>query len=95
MQKKLPRYPEIPAIRIGRLAVKRDFQGAGLGRILVLNAIRRCCVSEIAWALLLVDVKNERVKNFYAKMYFSSFHDNHLQMWMTRKQAEKLAALLI
>lgn len=92
--KKLPRYPEIPAIRLGRLAVHMAFQGIGLGRILVLDAIRRCCRSEIAWALLLVDAKNERVQNFYTKMYFSFFHDNHLYMWMKRKQAEKLAALI-
>ena len=37
LAKKLPRYPEIPAIRIGRLAVNRDFQGTGLGRILILT----------------------------------------------------------
>lgn len=92
--KKLPRYPEIPAIRLGRLAVHTDIQGHGLGTILVLNAIQRCCTSEIAWALLLVDAKNERLKDFYARMYFRSFQDNHLHMWMKRKQAEKLASLI-
>jgi hypothetical protein len=31
--KKLPRYPTVPAIRMGRLAVDRSFKGQGWGRI--------------------------------------------------------------
>jgi ribosomal protein S18 acetylase RimI-like enzyme len=42
--KKLPRYPSVPAVRMGRLAVDRDFKGAGLGGALLADALRDCCV---------------------------------------------------
>src|SRR6185312_10296192 len=29
--KKLPRYPSVPAVRMGRLAVDQQFRGKGLG----------------------------------------------------------------
>lgn len=38
VQKRLPRYPEIPAALIGRLAVHRDHQGRGLGEHLLFDA---------------------------------------------------------
>lgn len=91
---KMPRYPYSPAIRLGRLAVDQSFQGHGIGRIMILNALKRCCSYELAWALFIVESKNERARNFYAKMYFQAFNDNSLHMWMTRKQAERLAAMV-
>jgi GNAT superfamily N-acetyltransferase len=33
--KRLPRYPAVPAVRIGRLAVEQRFQGRGLGGALL------------------------------------------------------------
>lgn len=39
--RRLPRYPSLPAVRIGRLAVDRRFQGRGFGEILLLDAMRR------------------------------------------------------
>lgn len=90
----LPRYPEIPAVRLGRLAVHKNFQGNGMGRILLFNGLKRCCTSDIAWAFFLVDCKNQGVRTFYRKFYFESFLDNNLMMWMQRKQAEKIVALI-
>ena len=31
LAKKLPRYPSVPAVRMGRLAVSDSFKGKGLG----------------------------------------------------------------
>src|ERR1700681_2832437 len=36
--KRLPRYPTLPAVRIGRLAVDQKFQARGLGAALPMNA---------------------------------------------------------
>lgn len=36
--KKLPRYPVVPAVLLGRLAVARHHQGKGLGGILLADA---------------------------------------------------------
>ncbi|TSE35511.1 hypothetical protein Tchar_00707 [Tepidimonas charontis] len=36
--KRLPRYPTVPAVRMGRLAVDRRFRGQGLGGALLAEA---------------------------------------------------------
>ena len=41
LTRRLPRYPSVPAARIGRLAIDRRFQGRGLGAALLLNAALR------------------------------------------------------
>lgn len=91
---KLPRYPDIPAVLLGRLAVDKKCQGLGLGRILVLDAIRRSCACELAWAIFMVEAKDDKAKNFYLKLFFRPFEDNFLHMWMKRKQAERLVKLI-
>lgn len=87
---RLPRYPQVPAVRLGRLAVDHAFQGRKLGSFMLLDALRRSCASEIAWAFFLVEAKNDRARAFYEKFYFTSFADNNLAMWLKRKQAERL-----
>src|SRR5258708_23054825 len=44
----LPRYPTLPAARIGRLAVDREFQGRGLGAAMLMNAAQRALRAEAA-----------------------------------------------
>jgi len=63
--KKLPRYPSVPAVRLGRLAVDQAFKGIGLGKALLANAIYRAANSEIASFALIVDAKNESAAAFY------------------------------
>src|SRR6266853_3060327 len=46
--KRLPRYPTVPAVRIGRLAVDEKFQGHGLGMALLMNAADRTIHSAAA-----------------------------------------------
>ena len=47
--KRLPRYPSIPAVRIGRLAVALNFQGRGLGAALLADALTRILSSPPAF----------------------------------------------
>jgi ribosomal protein S18 acetylase RimI-like enzyme len=63
--KKLPRYPSVPAVRMGRFAVDQVFQGKGLGGALLADALDRAARSEIASFALLVDAKNESAAAFY------------------------------
>jgi len=63
--KKLPRYPSVPAVRLGRLAVDQSFKGQGLGKALLANATLRAAVAEIASFALIVDAKNESAIAFY------------------------------
>src|ERR1035441_4027090 len=39
--KRLPHYPALPAVLIGRLAVDRRFQRRGLGELMIVNAVQR------------------------------------------------------
>ena len=66
--RKLPRYPEIPAILVGRLA--RDVNHPGTGSLLLADAITRCVrvASEIAASLIVVDSKGEAATRFYEKL---------------------------
>lgn len=92
--RKMPRYPSVPAIRLGRLAVASAMQGQRIGSLLVMDALRRACRNELAWAVFLVDAKNDRVAAFYEKFLFQRFCENRLALWMHRKQAEALSALV-
>ena len=88
--RKMPRYPAVPALRLGRLAVDMSLHGQHIGSLLVLDALRRACRNELAWAIFLVEAKNERAANFYKKFLFQRFGQNTLALWMLRKNAERL-----
>ena len=72
VSRKLPRYPHVPATLIGRLAVSRNFRGQGLGELLLLDALHRVLASarEIASAVVVVDAKDERAREFYLRHDF-------------------------
>lgn len=57
--KRLPRYPVIPAMLMGRLAVASKYQGQGLGRALVADAAIRTNGFGIGAVALIVDAKDE------------------------------------
>ena len=71
--RRLPRYPTIPAVRIGRLAVDRRFHGRGLGTSLLADAaMKSLSVAPAAFALL-IDAKNEQAAAFYRHHGFQEF----------------------
>ena len=59
---------EVPVFRLGRLAVDRSVQGAGLGGQLLLLAGRRCLrvATQAGGVALLIDAKNESAAQWYA-----------------------------
>ncbi len=88
--RKLPRYPEIPAILIGRLA--RDMNSPGVGQLLLADAIARCVrvASEIAASMIVVDSKGDAATRFYAKFGFISLPKLTDRMFFPMQTAEKL-----
>jgi ribosomal protein S18 acetylase RimI-like enzyme len=68
---RLPPYPAIPAVRIGRLAVDQDFRRQGLGSAMLVDAARRVIGSDIAAFALVVDAKDEDAVAFYEHLGFS------------------------
>ncbi len=73
--KKLPRYPTVPAVRMGRLAVDLAFKGHGLGGALLADALTRAARSEIAAYALMVDAKDETAAAFYRHHGFIALPD--------------------
>lgn len=65
VSKRLPRYPTVPAVRMGRLAVDRAFAGQGLGGALLADAALRAARSEIVAYALMVDAKDDSAAAFY------------------------------
>jgi GNAT superfamily N-acetyltransferase len=63
--RKLPRYPLVPAVLLGRLAVALRYQGQGLGGILVADALRRTAQAELGVFAMVVDAKDEAARHFY------------------------------
>jgi len=87
--KKLPRYPEIPSIRLGRLAVDLNYQKCGVGRLLVVNAMERILTFGQIWAMLTVDAKDDQAEKFYRKFGFDSFKmSKELSLWLNREGVE-------
>ena len=71
--KGLPRYPAVPATLMGRLAVGRQWQGHGLGELLLFDAFSRTLRSEIASYAFLVDAKDDAARAFYEHYRFMRF----------------------
>lgn len=65
LAKKLPRYPDVPVARLGRLAVDQSSRGIGLGGALLWDAIERARRSEMAVYGLVVDAKDDDAVAFY------------------------------
>ncbi|MGF1657547.1 MAG: GNAT family N-acetyltransferase [Verrucomicrobiales bacterium] len=87
--KKLPRYPRLGAVLLGRLAVAKSAQGQGLGELLLLDAMSRVLRSEIPAILMLTDPKDERAEGFYRKFGFGRLNPDRMFTTMPR-----IAALL-
>ena len=81
-RKRLPRYPSVPAVRMGRLAVDQAFKGQGLGGALLADAITRAARSEITAFALIVDAKDESAAAFYRHHGFIALPDKLLTLFL-------------
>lgn len=78
--KKLPRYPTIPAVLLGRLAVARKHQGKRLGGVLVADALQRVARAEVMCHLMLVDAINADAARFYEHLGFERLSSAPLKL---------------
>ena len=64
-------YPAAPAALIGRLAVDQSLQGQGIGKLVLVDALRRLAAAEsMAIMLVVVEPKDVAAERFYAKLGF-------------------------
>jgi GNAT superfamily N-acetyltransferase len=88
--RKLPRYPSVPAVLLGRLAVDRNHQGVGLGGALVVDALRRCLKSQIAAYALVVEAVDGDAIGFYAHLGFTRFPESPHRLFLSMATARKV-----
>lgn len=89
-RRKLPRYPAVPAARIGRLAVDRRFQGRHLGGALLANAAARVIRSDLAAAIIVVDAKDDAATAFYEHHGFRRDPDDPRRLYVPVKSLAQL-----
>ena len=91
--KRLPRYPQVPGILIGRLA--RDLEFPGLGSLLLSSALSRCvrASQEIAASVIVVDAKDSAAQAFYMKFGFFKLPKMESRLFVPMATAEKLCLL--
>ena len=78
--KRLPRYPAVPAVLLGRLAVTQSHQGQRLGGALVADALLRAARSEVMAYALVVDAKDEPTARFYVHLGFERLGDDQRRL---------------
>jgi ribosomal protein S18 acetylase RimI-like enzyme len=88
--RRLPRYPTVPAVRIGRLAVGQRFQGRGLGAALLADAASRTLKADAAAFTLLVDAKNDQAVSFYQRFGFRILASQPRTLFLPLATAQKI-----
>jgi predicted N-acetyltransferase YhbS len=79
LTRKLPRYPELGATLIGRLARDIDWKGRGIGGLLLIDALRRSAkMSEGAGAVVVTDPKDNKARCFYSDFGFQVLDERRL-----------------
>ena len=89
--RKLPRYPVLPATLLGRLAVNRAHRGQNLGRLLLIDALRRSLrnTSEVASIGVVVDALDESARAFYLHHEFGQLRDHPNRLLILMATIEK------
>jgi ribosomal protein S18 acetylase RimI-like enzyme len=81
-RKKLPQ--RIPGVRLGRLAVDRQFQGKKLGELLLVDALTRAqrIYAEAGGIGLFVDAKDDQAARYYRNFGFEASPGNPLLLFL-------------
>lgn len=85
--RRLPRHP-IPAALLGRLAVRKDVQGQGIGRMLLADSIQRTLgvSEEIGIYAMVVDAINESANRFYEQYGFMPLGHSSTRLFLPLKR---------
>jgi predicted GNAT family N-acyltransferase len=80
LTRKLPRYPELGATLIGRLARGIEWRGKQIGRLLLFDALRRSVrhSSEVGAVVVVTDPKDTKARLFYEGFGFHVLDERRL-----------------
>ncbi|MCU4175750.1 GNAT family N-acetyltransferase [Carboxylicivirga sp. N1Y90] len=91
-KKKLPKsYSSIPTILLGRLAIDKNFQGKGIGKILLIDSLKRCfdTSDSIGAFAVIVDPLDKDAERYYYKYGFIKLPDSG-KMFLSMKTIKEL-----
>jgi GNAT superfamily N-acetyltransferase len=91
IRKRIP-YELAPAILLGRFALAHEAQGQKLGKLTLLDALKRSweLSKSIAATGVVVDAKDEDTAGFYEHMGFIRFPENPRRLYLPMKTIEQL-----
>jgi len=92
IRKKLPKsYLSIPTTLLGRLAIDIRFQGIGLGKLILIDALKRCYeISKTIGSFAVVaDPIDQDAEKFYSKFGFIKLPDSE-KMFLPMKTISQL-----
>ena len=90
--KKLPKYPDLPATLLGRVARSTAFAGQGIGELLLMGALKKALNHSrfIASMAVVVDAKDAKGKMFYAGYGFIDLPDHPNRMFLPMATIAKM-----
>ena len=86
LARKLPKHP-VPAALVGRLAVSTNARGYGIGKMLLVDAIKRTLSvsDQIAIYAMVVDAINDNARGFYEQFGFARLSDDSPRLFLPLK----------
>ena len=87
--KKLPR--NLSGVRLGRLAVAKDYQRQGIGKKLLVGAMEKFLeiFNRAGGIGLFVDAKNDEARRYYERFGFVSLPANELELFLPVKTIQE------
>jgi predicted GNAT family N-acyltransferase len=88
----LPKYKELPATLLGRLARSLDFKRQRVGELLLMSALKQSLdhSRRIASMAVVVDAKDEAAKAFYRRYGFLELPDHPNRLFLPMKTVERM-----
>ena len=90
--KKLPKYPLIPCTLLGRLAVDQKYRGQKLGRLLLMDALRRSWKNSanVASVGIVVDAYDDLARQFYIHHEFVPLLEHPKKLFIAMQILDKI-----
>ncbi|WP_019503031.1 N-acetyltransferase [Pseudanabaena sp. PCC 6802] len=90
--KHLPRYPQLPATLLGRLAVDRKQKGKRFGELMLVDALRKAlhASTQVASLAAIAEAIDEDAVSFYIKYGFQQFQQNPMKLYLPMKSIAEL-----
>lgn len=93
--RRLPRYPVLPGILLGRLATDNNRQRMGIGQYLLIDALKRSLQvsNQIGIVAVIVDAKDDKAAKFYEHFGFIKLPENSHRLFLPISTIQKLHLL--